>query len=159
MFGWTPQDWTVSPLNELARLYPLGLEQQGQTDLLIRSPLRIETDGSLRMNTSIPTGSIGHLMVGGIERCSSSAAEASRQALVKLGDSRPVLALVFADVAIQMLLEAQPGIELEAIKSVMGPHVPVVGGYTYGQIAKTDTDMPELLNQHITVIIFGEKNP
>lgn len=159
MFGWTPQDWTVSPLNELARLYPLGLEQQGQTELLIRSPLRVETDGSLRMNTCIPPGSIGHLMVGGIERCSSSAVEASRQALAKLGDTRPVLALVFADVATQMLLEAQPGIELEAVKSVMGPNVPVVGGYTYGQIAKNDSDMPELLNQHITVIVFGEKNP
>jgi hypothetical protein len=158
MFGYTPQDWTVSPLNELARLYPLGLEQDGQSPLLIRSPLRIEVDGSLRMNTAIPAGSVGHLMVGGIERCLHSATDAARQALDKIGDARPVLALVFADVAIQMLLEAQPGSELETVQSIIGSQVPVAGGYTYGQIAQTEAGRPELLNQHITVIMFGEKN-
>lgn len=159
LFGYTPQDWTISPLNELARLYPLGLEQEGQSQLLIRSPLRIETDGSLRMNTSIAEGSVGHLMVGGIERCLHSAADASRQALAKLGEARPILALVFADLSVQMLLEAQPGSELDAIQSVLGREVPVVGGYTYGQIVQTNTGTPELLNQHITVIVLGEKNP
>ena len=158
MFGYTPQDWTVSPLNELARLYPLGLEQDGQSPLLIRSPLRIETDGSLRMNTAIQAGSVGHLMVGGIERCLNSTADATRQALEKIGEARPVLALVLADVSIQMLLEAQPGSELEAVQSVLGPQVPVAGGYTYGQIAQTEAGIPNLLNQHITVIVFGEKN-
>jgi hypothetical protein len=69
-----------------------------------------------------------------------------------------VLALVFADVSTQMLLEAQPGSELEAIQSVLGSQVPVVGGYTYGQIAQTEAGVPELLNQHITVIVFGERN-
>jgi len=158
MFGYTPQDWTVSPLNELARLYPLGLEQDGGSQLLIRSPLRIESDGSLRMNTAIPTGSVGHLMVGGIERCLNSAAEAARQALEKIEEARPVLALVLADVSIQMLMEAQPGSELTAVQSVLGPQVPVIGGYTYGQIARTGAGNPELLNQHISVVVFGEKN-
>jgi hypothetical protein len=158
MFGYTPQDWTVSPLNELARLYPLGLEQDGQSPLLIRSPLRIEADGSLRMNTAIPAGSVGHLMIGGVERCLDSAADAARQALAKMGEARPVLALVLADVSIQMLLEAQPGSELEAVQSVLGSQVPVAGGYTFGQIAQTEAGKPELLNQHITVIVFGEKN-
>jgi hypothetical protein len=159
MFGYPPENWTASPLNELARLYPLGLEQDGQSQLLIRSPLRIEPDGSLRMNTSIPAGSVGHLMVGGIERCLNSAANAARQAVVKIGEARPVLALVLADVSIQMLLEAQPGGELATVQSVLGPQVPVTGGYTYGQIVKNESGNPELFNQHITVIVFGEKNP
>jgi hypothetical protein len=157
MFGYTPKEWTAPPLNELARLYPLGLEQAGQSGLLIRSPLRIEVDGSLRMHTSIPAGSVGHLMVGGIERCLNSAVDATHQALEKLGDARPVLALVFADIAIQILLEAQPGSELEAVQSILGPQVPVIGGYTNGQIVKTDAGNPELLNQHICVIVLGEK--
>jgi len=158
MLGYTPQEWTVSPLNELARLYPLGLEQDGQSQLLIRAPLRIESDGSLRMNTAISTGCVGHLMVGGISRCVNSATDAARQALANVGEARPKMALVFADVSIQMLLEAQPGSELAAIQSVFGSQVPVVGGYTYGQIALTEAGEPELLNQHIMVIVFGEKN-
>jgi hypothetical protein len=157
LFGNTPQDWTISPLNELVRLYPLGLEQDGQTELLIRAPLRFEADGSLRMNTPIQEGSVGHLMVGSTEECCQSAADASRQALAQLGGAQPVFAIVFADVAVQMLLEAQPGSELEAVQSVLGREVPVVGGYTFGQIARNNTGMPELLNQHISVIVFGDK--
>lgn len=158
LFGYTAQDWTTSPLNELARLYPFGLEQDGQSQLLIRAPLRIETDGSLRMNTPVPEGSVGHLMVGGIENCLQSAADASRQALAKIGEARPVLGIVLADISIQMLLEAQPGSELGVVQSVLGHDVPVVGGYTFGQIAQTSTGTPELLNQHITVVVLGEKN-
>ena len=158
MFGYPAENWTSSPLNELARLYPLGLEQDGQSQLLIRSPLQIEADGSLRMNTAIPAGSVGHLMVGGIERCLNSAADAARQAVVNIGEARPVLALVLADVSIGMLLEAQPGSELTAIQSVLGSQVPVIGGYTYGQIVHNEAGNPELLNQYITVIVFGEKN-
>jgi len=97
-------------------------------------------------------------MVGGIERCLNSAAEAARQALEKIEEARPVLALVLADVSIQMLMEAQPGSELAAVQSVLGPQVPVIGGYTYGQIARTEAGNPELLNQHISVVVFGEKN-
>jgi hypothetical protein len=159
LFGYTPQEWIVSPLNELARLYPLGIEQVERSQLLIRSPLRIETDGSLRMSTSIPEGSIGHLMVGSIERCLKSAADATRQALAQLGEARPRLAIVLADISIQMLLEAQPGSEVGVVQSVLGHEVPVVGGYTYGQVTRTDSGMPELLNQHIIVIVLGEKNP
>jgi len=159
LFGYTPQEWTASPLNVLARLYPLGLEQDGQSQLLIRSPLRIETDGSLRMNTLVSEGSVGHLMIGGVENCLQSTVEASHQALAQLGECRPVLALVLVDIAIQMLLEAQPGSELEAVRSVLGREVPVVGGYTFGQIARTSAGIPQLLDQHITVIVLGEKNP
>lgn len=157
LFGNAPQDWTISPLNEMARLYPFGLELDGQAELLVRAPLRFEADSSLRMNISIPEGSVGHLMVGGIEGCLQSAADATHQALAQLGDARPVLALVFADVAVQMLLESQPGSELEAIQSVLGREVPVIGGYTFGQIARNSSGEPELLNQHISVIVFGEK--
>ena len=159
MLGYAPQDWTTPPLNELARLYPLGLEQEGQSRLLIRSPLRIEVDGSLWMNTGIPTGSVGHLMIGGIESCLDTAAITTRHALGIIGEAKPVLALVLADVSYQMQLEAQPGSDLEAIRAVLGPQVPVIGGYTFGQIRKNYTGVPELANQHITVIVFGEKNP
>jgi hypothetical protein len=156
LFGYTPQDWTTSPLNELARLYPLGIEKEGEATLLVRSPLRIEADGSLRMNAPVPEGSVGHLMVGGIEDCIKSAADASQQALAQLGAARPVLGLVFADISVQMLLDAQPGRDLEAIQTILGSQVPVIGGYTFGQIARNNSGTPELLNQHIMVIVLGE---
>lgn len=156
--GYTQNDWIRSPLNEVVHLYPLGFEKEGQSQLLIRSPLRIEKDGSLRMTAVVQAGSIGHLMVGSIGDCITSFKDATRQALEQLGNTRPTLALVFADYAVQMLLESQPRSEIEAIQSILGPEVPIAGGYTFGQIARTDQGSVELLNQHILVMVFGEKD-
>jgi hypothetical protein len=158
LLGYQPQDWTLPPLNELVRLYPLGLEQDGNTSLLVRAPLRIEADGSLQMSTNIPEGCVVHLMVGSVEQCLQATENAAKQAMNNLGEAQPVLGLVFIDMAMQMLMEAQPGGELDTVRSVLGPNVPFVGGYTYGQIARTDTSgAPELFNQHIEVVVFGEQ--
>ncbi|MDH5508359.1 MAG: hypothetical protein OEZ02_14135, partial [Anaerolineae bacterium] len=97
MFGHEAREWAFPPLNTLVRLYPLGLGSENGEDLQLRSPIRVEADGSLRMNTDIPDGGVAHLYVGSQEKCMTAAAEATRQALSQLGDARPVLALVLAD--------------------------------------------------------------
>jgi hypothetical protein len=156
LFGCTPQEWISPPLNELARLYPLGIEQAGGLPYRICSPVRMEADGSLQMSAPVSPGSIGHLLLGGIASCIEAATRAAQLALANLGDARPVLGLVFADIAMAMLLEAQSGDEFEAVGAALGSQVPVIGGYTYGQISPTEAGVPELLNQHITVVVFGE---
>ena len=155
--GYQASEWAKPPLNELIRLYPLGLEQEGSSTLLVRSPIGMESDGSLQMGTTIPEGRNAYLLIGSAERYLQASRDAAQQALNVLGKARPVLALVFSDVAGQMLLEAQPGGEVEAVQSIVGADVPVIGGYTYGQIAHAaNTQTPQLLNQHIEVIVFGE---
>jgi hypothetical protein len=161
LFHYPTNEWSTAPLNEFVRLYPLGIEQKNQDSLLIRSPLRIEPDGSLRMQTVIPEGAKGHLLIGSIENCLEAARNATKQALLTLGSARPVLALVFVDVAWQMLFEAQAGREFQPIMDILGKDVPLIGGYTYGQIARTYQNgstkgTPEFLNQHIQVVVFGE---
>ena len=158
-FGYTPQEWTTSPLNELARLYPIGLEQDDTVELQVRSPLQIEADGNMRMNTSVEEGSVAHMMVGGIQDCINAASEATHQALTQLNGAQPRFGLVFADVAVQLLTQAQPGNDLKSISEILGTHVPVIGGYTFGQIVRNQTREPEMLNQHITVIVLGENKP
>ena len=161
LFNYPIRDWSFPPLNEIVRLYPLGLENKGQDSLLIRSPLRMESDGSLRMNTSIPEGSSVHILVGSTSNCLEAAKNAAKQALHELGKARPVLALVMPDISWQKLFQASPGMEMQAVREVIGPNVPIVGGYTFGQIAtsseETDRKTPELLNQHFEIILFGEK--
>ena len=67
-----------------------------------------------------------------------------------------VFALVLVDIAWQMLLKANPGAEIEAVRDILGANVPVAGGYTLGQIVSADDAPPKFLNQHIVVIAFGE---
>ena len=154
LFGYPARDWAFPPLNYLSRLYPLGIEQ-GE-DLVVRSPIRVEADGSFRMNATIREGIDSYLLVGSRAACERAAQQATQQALLQLGNAKPAFALVLADVAWQMLLKAQPGVEIDAIQEILGMKIPIAGGYTLGQIISADSATPKFLNQHIVVIVFGE---
>ena len=157
LFGYPARDWAFPPLNYLARLYPLGVEYGD--DLVVRSPIRGEADGSFRMNASIRDGIDAYLLVGSRVACERAARQATQQALLQLGDVKPAFALVLVDIAWQMLLKAQPGVEVAAVQDILGANVPIAGGYTLGQITPSQTSMPKFLNQHIVVIAFGESTP
>ncbi len=161
LFGYQPREWGFPPLNELVRLYPLGIERSAVDSLMIRSPLRMESDGSLRMHTLVTEGSTAHIMLGSSQGCLRAAKEAAQQALAALNGAKPVLALVFPDVAWQMLLKTMPGAEIQAVREVLGAEIPIAGGYSFGQITRSNLKNqrignPELYNQAIEVIVFGQ---
>jgi hypothetical protein len=157
LFGYPARDWAFPPLSYLARLYPLGMEQND--GIVVRAPIRVEADGSFRMNAVIRDGIDAFLLVGSRASCERAAKTAAQHALLKLGNAKPRLALVLVDVAWQMLLKAQPGAEIAAVQEILGESVPIAGGYTLGQVVTPDDDTkPKFLNQHIIVIVFGEPN-
>ena len=155
LFGYPAREWAFQPLNHLARLYPLGIEQADKS-LMLRSPVRIEADGSFRMNAAVGDGTDAYLLIGSLTVCQEAARAAARQALEALGGARPALAIILSDIAWHMLFEAQPGGDIAAVKEVLGPDVPIAGGYTLGQIAPRANSTPEFLNQHMVVILFSE---
>lgn len=155
-FGYPAREWAYPPLSEMARLYPLGIHEEGA--LFVRSPLRIEVDGSLRMNTLLPEGRVADLLVGSQTGCRQAADQAVRQALASLGPTRPRLAVVLVDAAWQTMLELDPQAEVQAVRQALGADVPIIGGYTYGQTMRDNPRSPvQLLNQHMLVILFGVK--
>jgi hypothetical protein len=161
LFGHPARDWSFPPLSYLARLYPLGLAY-GE-ELLVRSPIRVEADGSFRMNAPLRDGADAYLLVGSQAACLRAATRAAQNAVLALGAAKPAFALILADVAWQLLLEANPGAEVAAVKDILGPGVPVSGGYTLGQIVPgaAQTGPPggpwlQFLNQHILVLAFAE---
>lgn len=155
LFGYPAREWAFPPLNHLARLYPLGLEQINKS-LLVRSPLRVEADGSFRMNAAVGDGVDAYLLVGSLSACRNAAQSAVQQAVTELRGARPVLALVLADISWQMLHEAQIGGDMAAIREALGADIPVVGGYTLGQIVPSEEGKPQFLNSHLVVALFGE---
>lgn len=157
LFGYPARDWAFPPLNYLARLYPLGVEQ-GE-DLIVRAPIRVEADGSFRMNATIRDGIDAYLLVGSRVACERAAHEAAQQALLQLGNAKPVFALVLVDIAWQLLLKAQSGVEISAVQDILGTKIPIAGGYTLGQVVPVPGATPKFLNQHIVVITFGEDIP
>jgi hypothetical protein len=159
MFGQPSREWALPPLNYLTRIYPLGFEQEHGNDLKVRAPLRVEADGSFRMNCNLRDGSDAYLMVGSPADCLMAARQATQDAISALGDSKPAFALILVDTAWQMLLQANSGAEIKAIEDVLGEAVPVAGGYTLGQIipAVQLDEHPGFLNQNIVVAVFGTK--
>ncbi|HEX9389265.1 MAG TPA: hypothetical protein VF918_23270, partial [Anaerolineales bacterium] len=60
-------------------------------------------------------------------------------------------------IAWEMLLKSHPGAEIAAVQDILGKNVPLAGGYTLGQVVPNkDSQTPQLLNQHIVVVVFGE---
>jgi hypothetical protein len=162
LFGHPAQDWSFPPLSYLARLYPLGLPQGDE--LLIRAPIRVEADGSFRMNAPLRDGADAYLLVGSRAACLRAAGKAAQDAVRALGDAQPVFGLVLVDAAWKLLLESSPGADVAAVSDIMGPKVPVAGAYTLGQIVPSPNPTgprgsvlpPRFLNQHIVVVAFGE---
>ena len=154
LFGYPARDWAFPPLSHLARLYPLGVEQGDQ--LLVRAPIRVEADGSFRMNAPVRDGADAYLLVGSRVSCENAAQQAAQQALQQLEGRKPVFALVLVDIAWEMLLKSHPGSEIAAVKDILGESVPIAGGYTLGQVVPgKDAKIPQLLNQHIVVAAFA----
>jgi hypothetical protein len=115
----------------------------------------MNTNGSMQMNSRVTKGTTANYMISSIENCLSASKRAARQALESMGDAEPVLALIFADISWQMMLSAQPGREIHAVREVIGGNIPIIGGYTYGQISRSGTGTPELLNQHFQIVLLG----
>ncbi len=159
MFGKPPREWAFPPLNYLTRIYPLGFEQEDKHSLVVRSPLRVEADGSFRMNASLRDGSDAYLLIGSPADCQKAALEAAQQSVRALGKAKPAFALVLVDIAWHMLMQSRVDVQIKAVQSVIGEHVPLAGGYTLGQIAPAGAqdEHPQFLNQHIVVASFGEK--
>ncbi len=156
LFGYPAREWAFPPLSHLARLYPLGIDQ-GDT-MVVRAPIRVEADGSFRMNAPVRDGVDAYLLVGSRATCEKAAQQAAQQALQQLQGAKPAFAIVLVDLAWEMLLKSHPGIEITQVQDILGKDVPIAGGYTLGQIApgKESTNPPQLLNQHIVVIAIAE---
>ncbi len=120
------------PLTRQALAYPLGIQCEESTQWLLRNVVSFHDDGSLVCNAEIPPDSWVQLMISSRQL----ALEAARQAA--LGALQPLRqvagALVFDCVSRKTLLgEWNAAQEIAAIRQILGPAVPIAGGYTYGE--------------------------
>ena len=89
------------------------------------------------MSAPVPEGSVVHLMTGDPEACLASAQAAVKDALAALGKAKPLLAVALVDASWQLLFESRQNQLASALKSTLGD-IPLVGAYTFGQLARPD---------------------
>lgn len=122
-------------LAKLAITYPLGMKIAGSDEMLIRDPFSVDEHGSITCAAEIPMGAEIQLMVGSREEAIVVAREAAQSALAQLEGAEPKAIIIFNCIARNKLFGVHSGEEITAIQEVIGPEVPLLGFYTYGEQA------------------------
>lgn len=122
-------------LKRISVFYPAGVYLAGEEECLLRNILEIRDDGSLVFQGNIPEGSMLRLMIGTKESCLAASSQAAEEMLRGMHGKTPDLVLAFVSVSRYILLGRHADKELAVIRERVGPHVPLIGLYTYGELA------------------------
>lgn len=134
-FGKKAEELTKEPIAKMAYTYPLGMSVEGSSELLIRDVVIANEKGEITCAAEIPQGVEIRLMLGDQEKAISAAKEAAEGALSQLKGAKPKAIFVFNCIARWKLLGSRVNEEITAIQEVLGKDVPLIGFYTYGEIA------------------------
>jgi hypothetical protein len=139
-------------------LFPLDLILEDGTRL-VRTILGIdEATGSLTFAGDVPEGARAQLMKANFDRLVDGAQGAADGAHVALGRTPPALAVLISCVGRKLVLGQRIEEEVEAVREVFGPTVPLTGFYSYGEISPSGvTARCELHNQTMTITTFDER--
>jgi len=122
-------------LAKLAITYPLGMKVVGSDEFLIRDPITVDAKGSITCAAEIPEGSKIRLMIGSRDEAIKIAKIAAESAMKQLDGSTPKAVIIFNCIARNKLFGDKSGDEIKAIQEAIGPTVPLIGFYTYGEQA------------------------
>ena len=162
-FGKKAEDLTKEPIARMAYTYPLGMSVEGSPELLLRDVVIANEKGEITCAAEIPEGSEIRLMMGDSDKAIGAAKEAAENALSQLNGIKPKAIFVFDCIARHKLLGPKIGEEITAIQTVLGKDVPLIGFYTYGELAplagKLGPDCRSVFhNETMTLLVLGEQN-
>ncbi|MBM3272405.1 hypothetical protein FJY94_03985 [Candidatus Kaiserbacteria bacterium] len=150
-------------LAKLAIAYPLGMRIAGSEEMLLRDPLSVDAHGSITCAAEIPEGAEVQLMIGSRESAVAVAREAAQYALNQLEGAQPKAVIIFNCIARNKLFGERAGDEIAAIQEVLGPSVPLLGFYTYGEQAPLGGEVrnlercnPAFHNETVVICVLGD---
>lgn len=150
------------PLARIAITYPLGLKVPGYDEYLIRDPITVADDGSITCAAEIPEGAEVRLMIGSKERAIEAAEDAAKKLMQDLAakNATPKLLLMFNCIAREKLFAQQAKDEINAVMKIIGPDVPLLGFYTYGEQAPLGGEVSDPAKIHSqfyneTIVMLG----
>lgn len=156
LFGVQARELIDEPLGRMALTNPFGIPEI-TGGYRLRHPISAQEDGSIICAGTMPEGSVVRVMTATIEDNIAAARQATRTALSGLGRAKPALAIVF-DCGARMMLRGMEGArrEIAAIREEIGPDVPMVGFYTFGEQAPTPGGPVGFHNETCVVYIIGQ---
>ena len=144
-----------------ALLFPLLIRDPAQPDQdVVRTVLAVDRQArSMTFAGDVPEGWVAQLMHGNFDRLAAGAAVAARQARSGLGEHRDQdgLAVLVSCIGRRLLMDQRIMDEVEAAGAELGPNIPRVGFYSYGEISPHGSaGLCQLHNQTMTVTAITE---
>jgi hypothetical protein len=121
----------------------------------LRVPLAVNPDGSVTCAADIPAGATVNIMSATGVSSATAAESATVAALEQLNGHQPKVALFFDCVATRLRMGKEFGLEMEALKKVLGT-TKYAGCNTYGQIARTEKQFSGFHNCTAVVCLIPE---
>ncbi len=124
---------------------------------LMRATMAVNPqDGSIKFAGEVPEGARVRLTCGEPHCILEASKRAIRRAKSDLGEARPALAFCFSCMARKIILGRHIKEEVQAIKEELGPQVPIIGFYSYGEYSPVKQGTPSLLhNETACVSLLG----
>ena len=149
-------------LPEIGVEYPLGLvgrwgDVGGEDYFLLRATMSVNRkNGSISFAGEIPEGAMVNLTCGDIPSVLKASKKAAQLATTDLGDARAKMIFCYSCMARKIVLGRRTREEIELLREAIGPELPVVGFYTYGEYSRVKCNSPSFLhNETVTVSVIG----
>jgi hypothetical protein len=119
-----------------------------------RAPLSVAADGSLTCAGEIPSGAMVSILDGDPATMIRAARAAAEKARSRLENSQAAGVLVFDCVCRGMILKDRFMEEIDAVRSIF-PGVPIAGFLTYGEIARSSSELDGWHNTTAVVVAIA----
>jgi len=139
-------------LTRFALRHPLGIERFRGEEIRFISGANPQRR-SLECLATVPVGAVAHLMEGDEDSVLQATTAAGRQAIAALDGLPPIGAIAFDCIARRGVLEPG-GVEAEVERLAETIDAPIIGFYTYGEIARIEGPRG-FHNQTLVVAAFG----
>lgn len=138
--------------------YPLALTGEGSDKHLVRTILAVnEEEQSLTFAGDIPEGHYARLMFASFDNLVDGAERSAQMANFEVAPDKAVLSIAISCVGRRMVMDEDPGAELEAVLEFLPEKTSQIGFYSYGELSPYIKNATcDLHNQTMTLTTISE---
>ncbi len=147
----------ANELPQAALLYPLTVQQNNNSEPLVRTILNIdEAENSMILAGDVPLNSKVQLMMSTMDDIAEGACSAAELAM-RDRKNKPELAILVSCVGRKLVLDQRTEDEIEEVADVIGDQAKITGFYSYGEMAPfAGKNECQLHNQTMTLTLLSE---
>lgn len=144
-------DLDAASFPAFAMRHPVGMPL-GAGEYLIRDPLQVRADGAIVFVAAVPENAVVHMMQGEFADFVAAARVAAQRAYEALEGQPPAAVIVFNCISRLLIMGEDARIEIQAIREVFGPQVPLIGMFSFGEIAPPPDSKLAVLHNKTVVL-------